>query len=115
MTVQTLERKGTSESLTIEQAKATGVSEIANTEIAKVYTGGNGGKDANRGGKGQCWTRYRIGHIAAWCQEGGIQNLYVIDEDESEAIEETPDHDEDLQAWEQSEHWQWQEVVSRRD
>ena len=44
--------------------------------------------------------------------------MHAIDEGESESIEETPDKDEDLQAWcllEESEQEQWQEVVNRRD
>ena len=44
--------------------------------------------------------------------------MYVIDEDDIENIEEALDNDEELQVWclsEESENWQWQEVISRRD
>ena len=44
--------------------------------------------------------------------------MYAIDEDDSENIEESADNEVDLQAWrllEESEHEQWQEVISRRD
>ena len=40
-----------------------------------------------------------------------------MDEDDSEDVEESPENEEDLQAWcllEESENEQWQEVVSRR-
>ena len=45
-------------------------------------------------------------------------SLHSISEDESETIEKTPDHGEELQAWcslEECEHEQWQGVISRRD
>ena len=54
---------------------------------------------------------------AAWCRKGGNKNLYVIDEDDSENVEESAENEEDLQAWcllEESENEQWQEVISRR-
>ena len=57
-------------------------------------------------------------HVAAWCRKGGDEDLYAIDEDESEDIEETLDSDEEFQAWcllGESENEQWQEVISRRD
>ena len=60
----------------------------------------------------------KTGHIAAWCRKGGNQNLYAIDEDDSENVEEATDNEEDLEAWcllERSENEQWQEVISRRD
>ena len=44
--------------------------------------------------------------------------MYAIDEDDSENTEASADNEEDLQAWcplEESEHDQWQEVISRRD
>ena len=41
----------------------------------------------------------RQGHIAARCRKGGNNNLYSIDEDESENFEEATDTEEDLQAW----------------
>ena len=53
-------------------------------------------------------------HIAAWCQKGENKNLYAIVEDDSEAIEETTDTDDDPQALcllEDSEHEQWHEVT----
>ena len=37
-------------------------------------------------------------HTAAWCPQGGNQNLCAIEEDERETIEETRDNDEELQA-----------------
>ena len=42
--------------------------------------------------------------------------MYAIDEDDSENIAESVDNEEELQAWcllEESEHEQWQEVISR--
>ena len=50
---------------------------------------------------------------AAWRRKNGNNNLYAIDEDESENIVETLDTDEELEAWcllEDSENEQWQEV-----
>ena len=41
----------------------------------------------------------KTGDIAAWSRTDGNNNLHAIDEDESESIEETPDNDEELQAW----------------
>ena len=67
---------------------------------------------------GRCWTCGKTGHIAAWCRKGGNKNVYAIGEDDSENIEESVDNEEDLQACcllEESEHEQWQEVISRRD
>ena len=61
---------------------------------------------------------WQTGHIAAWCRKGGNNNLYAIDEDDSENFEEAADNEEDLQAWcllEESENEQWEEVISRRD
>ena len=43
--------------------------------------------------------------------------MYAIDEDDSENVEESAEDEDDLQAWcllEESEHEQWQEVISRR-
>ena len=48
----------------------------------------------------------------------GDKNLYAIDEEDSEFVEEATDNEEDLQAWcllEESENEQWQEAVSRRE
>ena len=99
--------------------------------MKKGYQGGKGGKDADQGrknpwqkgsgkkgnrgheksGKGEtcaCWT----------CGEGGITNLYAIDEDDAENIEEAPDTDAYLQPRclsEECENEQWQEVISKRD
>ena len=55
--------------------------------------------------------------MTAWCRKGGNKNLYAIDEDDSENVEEPAESEEDLQAWcllEESENEQWQEVISRR-
>ena len=55
-----------------------------------------------KGGKGEtrkCWTCGKTGHIAAWCRKGSIKNLYAIDEDDSENVEESAADEEDLQAW----------------
>ena len=46
-----------------------------------------------------CWTSGKTGQFAAWCRKGGNIKLYAIDEDDSENVEETPDNEEDLQAW----------------
>ena len=57
-------------------------------------------------------------HIAAWCRKAGNNNLYAIDEDDRENVEEAIDNEEDLQAWcllEESESEKWQEVINRRD
>ena len=50
-------------------------------------------------------------------ETGGNKNLYAIDEEDSEHVEEANDSEEDLQAWcllEESENVQWQEVVNKR-
>ena len=50
--------------------------------------------------------------------KGRQEKLARLDEDETENIEETPNNDEELQAWcllEEPENEQWQEVISRRD
>ena len=39
------------------------------------------------------------GRTAAWCQKGSKKHAHATDDDESETIEETPDNDEQLQAW----------------
>ena len=76
---------------------------------------------AEKGGKGEtrtCWTCGKTGHIAAWCRKGSNKNLYAIDEDDSENVEESAEDEDDLQAWcllEESENEQWQEVISRRN
>ena len=49
--------------------------------------------------------------------KGGNKNLYAVDEDENENIEESVEEEDDLQAWcllEESESEQWQEVINRR-
>ena len=59
----------------------------------------------------------KTGHVAVWCKKGGNKNLYAIDEDDSENVEDSADNEEDLQAWcllEESDIEQWQEVISRR-
>ena len=61
-----------------------------------------GSKGQEKGGKGEnraCWTCGKTGHVAARCGNGGNKNLYAIDEDEHENIEQTLDNDEELQAW----------------
>ena len=35
-----------------------------------------------------CWTSGETEHIAAWCRKGGNSNVYAIDEDDSENVEE---------------------------
>ena len=84
-------------------------------------SGKKGGKGQEKGGKGEtrtCWTCGKTGHIAAWCRKGSNNNLYAIDEDDSENVEESAEDEDDLQAWcllEESENEQWQEVISRRN
>ena len=84
-------------------------------------SGKKGGKGQEKGGKGEtrtCWTCGKTGHIAAWCRKGSNKNLYAIDEDDSENVEESAEDEDDLQAWcllEESENEQWQEVISRRN
>ena len=59
-----------------------------------------------------------MGHIAAGCRKGSNKNLYAIDEDDSENVEELAEDEDDLQAWcllEENENEQWQEVISRRN
>ena len=76
---------------------------------------------ARKEGKEETRTRLtcdKTGHIAVWCRKGRKNNLYAIDENDSENIEEPADNEKDLQAWcllEESENEQWQEVISRRD
>ena len=84
-------------------------------------TGKKGGKGQEKGGKGEtrtCWTCGKTGHIAAGCWKGSNKNLYAIDEDENENVEDTAEDEDDLQAWcllVESESEQWQEVISRRN
>ena len=84
-------------------------------------SGRKGGKGQEKGGKGEtrtCWTCGKTGHIAAGCRKGSNKNLYAIDEDDNENIEESAEDEDDLQAWcllEESESEQWQEVISRRN
>ena len=55
---------------------------------------------------------------AAGCRKGSSKNLYAIDEDENQNVEESAEEEDDLQAWcllEESESEQWQEVISRRN
>ena len=59
-----------------------------------------------------------MGHIAAECKKGSKNNLYAIDEDDNENVDESTEDEDDLQAWcllEGSENEQWQEVISRRN
>ena len=83
-------------------------------------SGKKGGKGQEKGGKGDsrtCWTCGKTGHIAAWCRKGGNTNVYAVDEDDGENVEESAENEEDLQAWcllEESENEQWREVISRR-
>ena len=82
-------------------------------------SGKKGSRGQEKGGKGETrtyWTCGKTGHTAAWCKKGGNTNLYAIDEDDSENIEESADNEEDLEArrlLEENEHEQWQEVISR--
>ena len=84
-------------------------------------SGKKGGKGQEKGGKGEtrtCWTCGKTGHIAPWCRKGINKNLYAIDEDDSENVEDSAEDEDDLQAWcllEESENEQWQEVISRRN
>ena len=60
----------------------------------------------------------RQGHIASGCRKGSNRNLYAVDEDENENVEESVEAEDDLQAWcllEESESEQWQEVINRRN
>ena len=62
-------------------------------------------------------SRYGRVSTAAGCRKGGNKNLYAVDEDENENIEESVEDEDDLQAWcllEESEIEQWQEVINRR-
>ena len=65
-------------------------------------SGKKGGEGQDNGGKGEsgtCWTCGKTGHIAAWCRKGSNKNLYAIDEDDSENVEESAEDEDDLQAW----------------
>ena len=75
-------------------------------------SGKKGGKGQRKGGKGETWTCGtcgKTGHIAAGCRKGSNKNLYAIDEDDSENVEESAEDEEE------SESEQWQEVISRRN
>ena len=64
-------------------------------------SGKKAGKGQEKRGNGDSrarWTREKTEHTAAWCPQGGNQNLCAIEEDERETIEETRDNDEELQA-----------------
>ena len=59
-------------------------------------------RDKKKGGKGEtrtCWTCGKTGHTAAECRKGSNRNLYAMDEDENEKVEELAEEEEDLQAW----------------
>ena len=67
-------------------------------EIFEERTHGRGAMARKEAAKGQekgvkgdtrtCWTCGKSGHIAAWCRKEGNNNLYGIDEEESEAVKE---------------------------
>ena len=85
-----------------------------NAAVRKEAKGKRGGKGESR----TCWTCGKTGRIAVWCRKGGNKNLYAIDEDHSENVEESTENWEDLQAWcllEESDNEQWQEKISRRN
>ena len=106
------------------------------------YADGKAGKGANRGGKSMAegqWqdrrqrtkgkvaraTAAHAGLVATQDtlqlrvqQEATHTHLYAIGGEESGVNEEAFDNEEELQAWcvvEESEHEQWQEVISSRD
>ena len=102
-----------------ENVSQEGDQRIMNLALQAVQEGT--GKGQEKGGKGETrtfWTSGKTGHIAAWCRKGGNKNLFAVDEDDSENVEESAENEEDLQAWcllEESENEQWQEVICRRD
>ena len=59
-------------------------------------------EDSIKSGKGDsrtCRTVTKARRTAVWCQKGRKKHLHGVDDDESETVEETPDNDEQLQAW----------------
>ena len=82
-------------------------------------SGRRGGKGQEKSGKGEtrtCWTCGKTGHIAAECRKESNKNLYAIDEDDNENVDESAEDEDDLQAWcllEESENEQWREVISK--
>ena len=72
--------------------------------------------EATASGHGH-YSRHGSVSTAAGCRKGGSKNLYAVDEDENENIEESVEEEDDLQTWcllEESESEQWQEVISKR-
>ena len=101
--------------------KVTKVAKVEERIHGRKGCGKKRGKGQEKGGKGEtrtCWTCGKTGHIAVECRKGSNKNLYAIDEDENENVEESAEDEDDLQAWcllEESENEQWQEVISRRN
>ena len=65
-------------------------------------SGKKGGKGQEKGGKGEtrtCWTCGKTGHIAARCRKGGNKNLYAMNEEDTENVEESAVNEEDMHAW----------------
>ena len=74
----------------------------------------NGGKRENRA----WWDCGKSNTLQRGVARASNRNLYAICKDDSENIEETFDHDEELQAWGllgESENEQRQESISRQD
>ena len=60
----------------------------------------------------------RVATLHRGVEKEATTNVYAIEEDDSETVEEASDDEEDVLAWsvlEESENEQWQEVISRRD
>ena len=101
--------------------KATKVAKVEERILGRKALARKEAKGQEKGGKGEtrtCWTCGKTGHIAAGCWKGSNKNLYAIDEDENENVEESAEDEDDLQAWcllEESESEQWQEVISKRN
>ena len=75
-------------------------------------TGGKkGGKGQEKGGKGDtrvCWSCGKLGHITANCVKGSwSRSVNGVEEDKGGISEEVQEDDDE------SEHEQWQEVVSK--
>ena len=59
-------------------------------------------REQEKGGKGEKQNLLDVrktGHIAAWCQTGGSKNVYAIDEEDNEHVDNANNSEEDLQAW----------------
>ena len=57
-------------------------------EGAVARKGITGQEQGGKGGTRACWTCGKTGHVAAWCRQGGNNELHAVEEDDSENVEQ---------------------------